>query len=64
VVLVIFVVGLICGVVRVVTRSVGASFLVHVGYNGIQMIAALVYTHGFRHMEKAVVVIPFSVLFR
>jgi uncharacterized protein len=53
VVLVIFIVGVVCGIVRVVTRSVGASFLVHVGYNGIQMIAALVYTHGFRHMEKA-----------
>ncbi len=53
VVLVIFIVGVVCGIVRVVTRSVGASFLVHVGYNGIQMVAALVYTHGFRHMEKA-----------
>lgn len=55
VVLVIFIVGVVCGIVRVVTRSVGASFLVHVGYNGIQMIAALVYTHGFRHVEKAAV---------
>ncbi len=51
--LVIVMVGIVCGVVRAVTRSVGASFLVHVGYNGTQMILALVYTHGFRHMEKA-----------
>ena len=51
--LVIVMVGVVCGVVRAVTRSVGASFLVHVGYNGTQMIIALVYTHGFRHMEKA-----------
>jgi len=41
--------------VRAVTRSVAASFLVHVGYNGTQMIIALAYTHGFRQMEKAVV---------
>lgn len=53
IVLVIFIVGVVCGIVRYATRSVGASFLVHAGYNGIQMIIALVYTHGFRHMEKA-----------
>ena len=50
--LVIVLVGVVCGVVRAMTRSVGASFLVHAGYNGTQMIIALVYTHGFRHMEK------------
>jgi hypothetical protein len=48
-------VGVVCGVVRAVTGSVGASFLVHVGYNGTQMIIALVVTHGFRHVEKAIV---------
>ncbi|HEY6373043.1 MAG TPA: type II CAAX endopeptidase family protein [Candidatus Sulfotelmatobacter sp.] len=53
--LVIVMVGVVCGVVRAVTGSVGASFLVHAGYNGTQMIIALVYTHGFRHMEKAIV---------
>jgi membrane protease YdiL (CAAX protease family) len=52
--LVIVVVGVVCGIVRAATRSVGASFLVHVGYNGTQMIIALVYTHGFRHMEKGI----------
>jgi uncharacterized protein len=51
--LVIVMVGVVCGIVRALTRSVGASFLVHVGYNGTQMVIALVYTHGFRHMEKA-----------
>src|SRR6266700_4485682 len=50
--LVIVLVGVVCGVVRAVTRSVGASFLVHAGYNGTQMIIALVYTHGFRHMQS------------
>lgn len=54
--LVIFLVGVVCGVVRAATDSVAASFLVHVGYNGVQMIIALVYTHGFQHMEKAAVV--------
>jgi uncharacterized protein len=49
--LVIFVVGVVCGTVRAVTQSVGASFLVHVGYNGAQMVIALVATHGFKHLE-------------
>jgi CAAX protease family protein len=52
--LVIVLVGVVCGVVRAVTHSVGASFLVHVGYNGTQMIIALVATHGFRHMESGI----------
>ncbi len=51
--LVIFLVGVVCGVIRAVTKSVAASFLVHVGYNGTQMLIAVVATHGFRHMEKA-----------
>jgi len=50
--LVIFLVGVVCGIVRAITRSVGASFLVHVGYNGMQMLIALVATRGFQHMEK------------
>jgi len=51
--LVIFLVGIVCGVVRAVTRSVGASFLVHAGFNGTQMLIAMVMTQGFRHMPKA-----------
>jgi membrane protease YdiL (CAAX protease family) len=51
--LVIVLVGVVCGVVRAVTRSVGASVLVHVGYNGAQMLIAVVMTHGFRQMPKA-----------
>jgi hypothetical protein len=50
---VIFLVGVVCGAVRAATKSVAASFLVHVGYNGMQMLIAVVVTHGFRHMEKA-----------
>jgi membrane protease YdiL (CAAX protease family) len=51
--LVIFLVGVVCGVVRAVTRSVGASFLVHAGFNGTQMLIAVVMTQGFRHLPKA-----------
>jgi len=54
--LVIFLVGVVCGAVRAATKSVAASFLVHVGYNGAQMLIALVATHGFRQVEKALIV--------
>jgi len=47
---IIFLVGVVCGMVRASTRSVGASFLVHAAYNGTQMLIAVVATHGFRHM--------------
>ena len=50
--LVILAVGVVCGAVRAVTGSVGAGFLVHVGYNGMQMLIAILYTHGFTHMPK------------
>ena len=51
-VLIILLVGLVLTLVRVVTRSVAASFLVHVGYNATVTIIALIATGGFRHMEK------------
>ena len=53
--LIIFIVGIVCGLVRAATKSVGMSFLVHVGYNGTQMLIAVVATHGFQHMERAFV---------
>ncbi len=53
--LIIVLVGVVCGVVRARTGSVGASFLVHVGYNGAQMVIALVVTRGFQHMEKGMI---------
>jgi membrane protease YdiL (CAAX protease family) len=52
-VLVIFLVGVVLTTVRAVTKSVGASFLVHVGYNGTLMMLAAIATDGFRHVEKA-----------
>lgn len=50
--LVILGVGVVCGIVRAASKSVGASFLVHAGYNGAQMMIAVVYTHGFTRMPK------------
>ena len=55
--LVIFIVGVVCGAVRAVTKSVGASFLVHVGYNGTQMLIALFATRGFTQMPKALLAV-------
>jgi hypothetical protein len=51
-VLVITLVGVVLTVVRAATKSVAASFLVHVGYNGTLMALAAFATDGFRHMEK------------
>jgi membrane protease YdiL (CAAX protease family) len=52
-VLVIAMVGVVLTTVRAVTKSVASSFLVHVGYNGTLMLLLAVSTDGFRHMEKA-----------
>ena len=52
-VLIISLVGVVLTTVRAVTKSVASSFLAHVGYNGTLMILAAVATDGFRHMEKA-----------
>jgi len=51
-VLVIFLVGVVLTLVRAKMKSVGASFIVHSIYNGVPVIAAMVATHGFRHLEK------------
>ena len=58
-VLVITLVGVVLTVVRAATKSVAASFVVHVGYNATLMLLAAVATDGFRHMDKAVIG-PFS----
>lgn len=52
-VLIIVLVGVVLTTVRAVTKSVASSFLAHVGYNGTLMVIAAVATDGFRHMEKA-----------
>jgi hypothetical protein len=52
-VLIVSLVGVILTTVRALTKSVASSFLAHVGYNGTLMVLAALQTDGFRHMEKA-----------
>lgn len=56
-VLIVFLVGVVLTAVRAMTKSVAASFLAHVGYNGTLMVLAAVTTDGFKHMEKAAMVL-------
>jgi membrane protease YdiL (CAAX protease family) len=58
-VLIIVLVGVVLTTVRAVTKSVASSFLAHIGYNGALMILAAWATDGFRHMEKAAVLLLF-----
>lgn len=51
-VLIIFLVGLALTIVRAATKSVAASFLTHVGYNGTLSLLLFVATDGFRHLDK------------
>ena len=44
------VVGIIFTYVRAVTRTVFASYLLHVSYNSFLFIAYAISTHGFRHL--------------
>jgi len=52
-VLIVFLVGVVLTTVRAMTKSVAASFLAHVGYNGTLMVLAAWSSDGFKHMEKA-----------
>jgi membrane protease YdiL (CAAX protease family) len=51
-VLVIFIVGLALTTVRAVKKSVAATVLMHMAYNGTIFIVTFFATDGFRHMEK------------
>jgi hypothetical protein len=51
-VLVIFMVGLALTLTRAITKSVAASLLVHMAYNGTLSILLFVGTDGFRHLER------------
>ena len=50
--LVLFMVGMVFTVVRVVTRNVAPGFLMHVGYNFMLFAMLYVATDRFRHMER------------
>ncbi len=58
-VLIICLVGVVLTAVRAMTKSVAASFLAHVGYNGTLMALAAWSTDGFKHMEKAAVLLVY-----
>jgi membrane protease YdiL (CAAX protease family) len=51
-VLVIFLVGLTLTIVRVVTKSVAAGFLMHGAYNGTISVLMYIATDRFRHLER------------
>jgi len=51
-VLLIFLVGVVLGIVRARKDSVAAGFLVHAAYNGTIILMLLIATDGFRHLEK------------
>jgi len=50
--LVLFMVGMVFTVVRVMTRNVAPGFLMHVGYNFMLFCMLYVATDHFRHMER------------
>jgi len=56
-VLIVCLVGVVLTTVRALTKSVASSFLAHVGYNGTLMVLAAIATDGFKHMEKAGIVL-------
>lgn len=51
-VLVIFMIGLALTITRAVTKSVAASLIVHMAYNGTISILLFMGTDGFRHLER------------
>jgi membrane protease YdiL (CAAX protease family) len=51
-VLIIFLVGIVLTAVRAKTKSVAASFLVHVGYNATLSALLFAATGGFRHLDQ------------
>ncbi|PYV81361.1 MAG: hypothetical protein DMG93_15645 [Acidobacteria bacterium] len=51
-VLLIFIIGLALTVVRALKKSVAAGVLIHMAYNGVTSLAAIVVTGGFRHLDR------------
>jgi membrane protease YdiL (CAAX protease family) len=51
-VLVIFMVGLALTLTRAITKSVAASLIMHMAYNGTLSVLLFVGTDGFRHLER------------
>ena len=51
-VLLIFIIGLGLTIVRALKKSVAAGVLMHMAYNGVTSLAAIVVTGGFRHLDR------------
>jgi len=51
-VLLIFLVGTVLTMVRALTQSVAATFVVHAAYNSTLTVLTFIATDGFRHLEK------------
>jgi uncharacterized protein len=51
-VLVVFLVGVVLTITRAATKSVAASLLIHVAYNGTLSALLFAASDGFRHLEK------------
>jgi membrane protease YdiL (CAAX protease family) len=51
-VLIVFLVGVVLTVVRAKRQSVASSFIVHSIYNGIPVLATIIASGGYRHLEK------------
>jgi len=49
---ILFVMSLVFSAVRVVTRSVAASTIVHIAYDGLLLLQVVVVTHGFHNLSK------------
>jgi uncharacterized protein len=45
-------VGLVLTLVRALTKSVAASVLLHIAYNGTLSLLMFLATDGFRHLER------------
>lgn len=51
-VLIVFLVGVVLTLVRAKQHSVGASFVVHSIYNGVPVLAVVIASRGFQHLDK------------
>ena len=51
-IVIILLIGTVLTIIRALQKSVAAGVLVHIGYNGLTSILAMIATSGFRHMER------------
>jgi membrane protease YdiL (CAAX protease family) len=51
-VLIVFLIGLALTIVRAVTKSVAAGFLMHMAYNGTISVLLFIASGGFRHLDR------------